>query len=107
MFDENVASRLVRALADLYPGSAHVSDAGLGGAPDLTVWQYARGNDFVLVSKDEEFQRLSVLFGPPPKVVWLRVGNGATATIIRLLRENRDEIAAFVRHDEAGFLELG
>ena len=32
----------------------------------------------VLVTKDEDFHRLSVLKGARPKVVWLRVGNCAT-----------------------------
>jgi predicted nuclease of predicted toxin-antitoxin system len=31
-----------------------------------------------LVTKDEDFHRLSVLRGAPPKVVWLRVGNCTT-----------------------------
>ena len=34
LFDENLAARLVGALADLYPGSVHVSDVGLAPAAD-------------------------------------------------------------------------
>jgi hypothetical protein len=33
LFDENLAPRLVLALADLYPNSAHVGNVGLEGSP--------------------------------------------------------------------------
>jgi predicted nuclease of predicted toxin-antitoxin system len=102
-----LAVRLVGALAELYPGSVHISDVGLLGAADISIWQHAGANGFVLVSKDEDFHRLSVLSGPPPKVIWLRMGNCSTEQIIELLREMRDEIQAFLQHEEAGFLALG
>jgi len=106
LFDENLAARLVSALADVYPNSVHVGDVGLLGASDLAIWQHARENGLVLVSKDEDFHRLSVLFGPPPKVIWLRRGNCSTEDIIRLLRDRRSDIEAFVQHEEAAFLAL-
>jgi predicted nuclease of predicted toxin-antitoxin system len=58
------------------------------------------------VSKDEDFHRLSVLFGFPPKVVWVRPGNCSTEDVTRLLRRRRDEIEEFAQHPEAGFLAL-
>ena len=55
LFDENLAARVVAALADLYPGSVHVSDVALTPAPDRTIWEHAREQGFVIVSKDEDF----------------------------------------------------
>jgi predicted nuclease of predicted toxin-antitoxin system len=49
----------VQALDDLYPGSIHVEDAGLGPDDDL-IWAYAKTNGFVIVSKDTDFYRMSV-----------------------------------------------
>jgi predicted nuclease of predicted toxin-antitoxin system len=60
----------------------------------------------VIVTKDEDFHRLSVLHGPPPKVVWVRSGNCSTDDVIRLLRSHRDDIERFVAHEEAAFLAL-
>jgi predicted nuclease of predicted toxin-antitoxin system len=37
LFDQNLPSRLVRSLGDLYPGSFHVRDVGLHDAADETV----------------------------------------------------------------------
>jgi predicted nuclease of predicted toxin-antitoxin system len=106
LFDENLAARLVSALADLYPDCAHVGDRGLAGGSDKAIWEYARGHRLVIVSKDEDFQRLSVLYGAPPKVIWIRLGNCSTADIMRLLRERREEINSFLANEEAAFLAL-
>ena len=37
LFDENVSPRLVAALMNDYPGSAHVRDVGLRGAADARI----------------------------------------------------------------------
>jgi predicted nuclease of predicted toxin-antitoxin system len=78
LFDENLAADLVRLLTDVYPGSTHVVAVGLGGMGDLKVWGHAAREAYLLVTKDEDFHRLSVLRGPPPKVIWVRLGNCAT-----------------------------
>ena len=44
-------------------------------ADDPIIWDYAKDNDFMLVSKDADMHDLSLVFGNPPKVVWLRLGN--------------------------------
>jgi predicted nuclease of predicted toxin-antitoxin system len=106
LFDENLAARLVTNLADLYPGCLHVSDRGLAGGSDRGIWQYAREHGFVIVTKDDDFQRLSVLFGAPPKVIWIRLGNCSTADIIRLLSDRHRELDRFVADEEAAFLAL-
>lgn len=107
LFDENLSARLAAALGDVYPGSAHLEHAGLLGAPDAAVWAHAAARGFVLVTKDEDFQRLSVVRGPPPKVVWIRLGNCATADVARLLRLRSEDVARFVAHADAAFLALG
>jgi predicted nuclease of predicted toxin-antitoxin system len=61
----------------------------------------------VLVTKDEDFHRLSILRGAPPQVVWLRLGNCAPADISRLLRERADDMRRFEAQAEVTFLELG
>ena len=106
LFDENLAARIAGALSDIYPGSCHVGDVGLLGVADHAIWQHARENGLVIVSKDEDFHRLSILHGPPPKVIWIRLGNCSTEDVIRLLRARRADIEAFLKLDEAGFLAL-
>jgi predicted nuclease of predicted toxin-antitoxin system len=84
----------------------HVTDVALAPAPDRTIWAHAGEHGLVIVSKDEDFHRLSVLHGPPPKVVWIRLGNCSTDDVIRLLRTRREEIEEFIAQEEAAFLAL-
>ena len=107
LFDENLAARLVRDIQDLFPDSAHVAELGLTGGSDREIWTRAGNEGFVLVTKDEDFYRLSVLVGPPPKVVWIRLGNCDTADVARVIRFRVEDIRAFLDHPEAAFLELG
>jgi len=107
LFDENLAERLARDVADVYPDSTHTLELGLGGATDREIWARAAEDGFVVVTKDEDFHRLSVLLGPPPKVDWIRLGNCATADVERILRSRADAVRAFEGHAEAAFLELG
>lgn len=90
----------------MFPGSAHVGELGLTGAPDSAIWDYARQQELAIVTKDEDFHRLGVLYGPPPKVIWVRLGNCSTDQIINLLRYRYGEIAAFMADEDAAFLAL-
>jgi len=100
LFDENLAPRLAIALSDVYPGSMHLRDCGLRGASDTSVWEYARENGFIIVSKDSDFSQRSSLLGGPPKVVWLRIGNCTTARIDFVLRNAVDRLEKFERGPE-------
>jgi predicted nuclease of predicted toxin-antitoxin system len=82
-------------LSDLYPGSESVRESGLRGASDLEVWQYARENGLVIVSKDSDFSQRSLVVGHPPKVIWLRLGNCTTARIEFVLRNTAGRVRAF------------
>jgi predicted nuclease of predicted toxin-antitoxin system len=106
LFDEQL-SELVRLLADVFPDCLHVRLLGVSGAADPAVWQLALEHDCLLVTKDEDFHRLSVLRGAPPKVIWVRLGNCATEDIARLLRQRADDIRRFEAEGQETFLELG
>jgi len=105
-FDENLSHRLVALLSDLYPGSTHVRYVDLVGASDEVLWEYARRNDLVLVSKDTDFYQRSMLRGAPPKVICVQVGNLSTGSIARLLRERYEIVKEFSLDKESACLVL-
>lgn len=107
LFDENLAARLVELLRTEYPGSVHVRDVIGPAATDEQIWEYARASEFVIVSKDEDFQRFSVWRGFPPKVIWIQLGNCSSDDVAMLLRNAQALIADFVAHPDAAFLPLG
>ena len=60
LFDANLSTKLVKRLADLFPGLTHVFDTGLVRfTPDSTIWEYAGQNGFVIVTADADFVHLS------------------------------------------------
>ena len=106
LLDENLSHKLVSRLAEAFPGIQHVDAAGLRGEPDPVLWEYAAEHGFVLVSKDDDFWQLSFLRGPPPKVIWLVVGNAGTAVIADLLLRSRARIGTFVEDAQDALLTL-
>jgi predicted nuclease of predicted toxin-antitoxin system len=107
LFDEQLSEDLSKSLEDIFPDSLHIRQIGAGGAKDRAVWQLAKTHGCSIVSKDQDFHRLSVLLGAPPKVIWIRRGNCSTVEIAKLLRQHYGDIERFVAQDEAALLELG
>ena len=81
LLDRNISRKLVSPLRQEFPDSAHVAELGLAQSTDRQIWDYAGQNDYVIVSKDSDFRQLAFLFGPPPKAVWLDVGNVSSSKI--------------------------
>jgi predicted nuclease of predicted toxin-antitoxin system len=71
-----------------------VREVELKDATDTTIWDYAKQNGFVIVSKDSDFQQRSFLLGHPPKFIWLRLGNCPVLPIQELLRSHSAAIHA-------------
>jgi len=92
LFDENLSPKLPRILSLDFPESIHVRDCGLKGFPDEDVWEYARNNGFAIVSKDSDFYQRSLLYGHPPKLIWLRIGNCDRDTLVALIAKYKEQI---------------
>lgn len=106
LFDQNLSPKLVSRLTDLFHGSLHVQDVGLQNATDAEVWEYSRTQSLHIVSKDDDFQNLSVVRGHPPKVIWRQTGNTTTALIESLIRGRSAEILMFENDAAAGILSI-
>jgi len=106
LLDVNLSFRLLRRLGPVFPGSQHVERITLPSRTDGSIWDYAGFHGFIIVSKDNDFRQLSFLKGPPPKVVWLSIGNAGTNAIGDLLLRNQNRVAAFAENPEEGLLVL-
>src|SRR5467141_1759172 len=86
LLDQNLSDRIISRVADLFPDSTHIKAVGLREADDFVVWEWAKKHGFTIVSKDTDFHQRAIVFGHPPKFIWLRVGNCETSLITNLLR---------------------
>ena len=106
LFDENLSPKLPNRLSDLFPNSLHVRDVDMKATIDPIVWDFAKENNLIIVSKDADMHDLSLVLGNPPKVIWLRLGNCSTRQVENVLRRNFDAIKLFHKDDSLSLLAL-
>jgi predicted nuclease of predicted toxin-antitoxin system len=61
-------------------------DLGLRDAEDPEIFEAAKVEGVVLITKDSDFVDLANRFGAPPKIIWLRCGNTSNAQLQSILR---------------------
>ena len=106
LLDENLSRRLLAPLAAAYPHSSHVALVGLEQASDLQVWEFARVNDYVIVTQDDDFSALSALRGHPPRVIKLTLGNSHNDRVLAVLLANSQQIAERFSDPAVSMVEL-
>lgn len=106
LFDENLSARLVASLAIEFPGSVHVEEALGRGQTDAHTWQHAVAHGYAIVSKDNDFRQRAFMSGPPPKIIWLAVGNAGTEAISELLQRRAAAVNQFGESDQESLLVL-
>ena len=106
LLDENISQRVIARISMMYSGSAHVKDFGLEQTDDDIIWNFAKTNDYIIVSKDSDFHQKSLLWGPPPKFIYLRVGNCPTSYIVRVLLNHYSTITTFAENENKSILVL-
>jgi predicted nuclease of predicted toxin-antitoxin system len=106
LFDQNLSRKLVKRLADVFPGSRHIQFYDLPEADDARIWEFAKAQGFCIVTQDADFADRSRLYGAPPKVVWLRCGNTATQNVEQILRSGIASIHELLESTDLDCLEL-
>ena len=96
LFDQNISFRVLKKLDKIFSGSEQVKDLGLQDFSDKQIWNYAKENNFSIVTFDSDFFDLANLFGHPPKIIWLRTGNRKTNEIAELLVSKSEIILDFL-----------
>jgi predicted nuclease of predicted toxin-antitoxin system len=75
LIDNQLPIALSRWLSAQGVESYHVLDIHLDEASDHQIWQYAKTQEAVIVTKDEDFVYLAKTDLEGPTVVWVRLGN--------------------------------
>ncbi len=103
LFDQNISFRIIKKIQADFPHCTHVSDCSLNNRNDREIWEYAKSNDYTIVTFDADFYDISMIEGIPPKIIWIRTGNMSTEKIIQLLIGCKMSIINF-HQEESKFL---
>jgi predicted nuclease of predicted toxin-antitoxin system len=103
---QNISHRILEKLPEQFNNSTSAKKEGLLNATDLTIWEFAKRNDLIIVTQDSDFNDLSALFGFPPKIIWIRSGNMRTAEIADILTSNYSSIQTFLDDKALGCFEI-
>ncbi|CAM3991549.1 DUF5615 domain-containing protein [Mucilaginibacter galii] len=105
LVDENISWRLKRLLNswEVLPANeiSHTDKI-----TDKAIWQHAKLNKLIILTFDEDFVELQNLYGHPPKIIWLRMGNVNTKDIAIKLLQLQKTIAAFLEDEQYGVIEV-
>lgn len=104
LVDNQLPAALARYLAENGFACRHVLDIGMEASDDREIWQLAKNEKLVIVTKDEDFALMTDREGETaPQVVWVRIGNcrksallAAFATMLPNLRRLLDEGKAVI-----------
>ena len=75
LVDHQLPAALARFLESRGHVAQHVIEASLEKATDRQIFEYAQANEFVVVSKDQDFFELATRYRDSPPLVWVRLGN--------------------------------
>ena len=106
LFDGNISYKLCQRLADIFPDSKHIESFQLKNQDDIKICEFAKHENFIVVTQDSDFNDISTLRGFPPYVIWLRTGNVKVIEIERILRQNYRNIIEIVAAGKQGVIEI-
>jgi predicted nuclease of predicted toxin-antitoxin system len=82
LIDAQLPPALAKALQDAGQKAEHVEDVGLREAEDKVIWARVCANNGVLVTKDEDFVERYRRHTDEGCLLWLRIGNSSTRTLL-------------------------
>lgn len=109
LFDQNISFRVAKKLSPLFPECGQVRELKLENKSDREIWDFAKKEQYTIVTFDADFYDLVTLYGHPPKVIWLRIGNTSTDNLIITFQNHFDTIKAFIadkNYADVGCLEI-
>jgi len=108
LLDANISWRLVSTLNEHFGECVHVDNIQELESPasDINIWEYAKNNDYMIVSQDNDFNDIIEIRGFPPKIIWLKAGNCSSKKISDLLIRSKDIINEFYESEESGLLKI-
>ena len=87
--------------------AVHVVALGLAGASDSEIFERARADAVVVMTKDQDFVQLLERHGPPPRVIWITTGNVRNRDLRDVFRRHWPRIAELLLVGAEPLIEIG
>ncbi len=81
--------------------AAHVIALGLLNAADSQIADYATENDYVVITKDEDFLRLRHPLQAKLQVIWIRISNCKNRELINQIVNNLPQAIKLLEQGES------
>lgn len=94
LVDANLPPHLCRWLRARGHEAGHLVDSDLLRATDTEIWDRGRNEQVIILSKGVDFYDRSLLFGAPPQVLHIAVGNCSNARLLHILDSEWSRIDA-------------
>jgi predicted nuclease of predicted toxin-antitoxin system len=95
LFDQNLPTRIVHSLSDIFPNSQHVKLLGMAATDDRAIWNHARENGFSIISKDSDFHQMSFCLVRHPKQFGCAVATAAHRFWKQLFGATQEKLLLF------------
>ena len=105
LLDQNISFRVASKLQPIFLECRQVRELKLENKSDREIWEFAKKEQYTIVTFDADFYDLVTLYGHPPKVVWIRIGNTKTDNLIAILQNHAEIIKAFIT--DTNYLDIG
>ncbi|MDR3688678.1 MAG: DUF5615 family PIN-like protein [Fimbriimonas sp.] len=106
LLDQNLSRRLTQLLSPFFEEIVHVGDIGFDESSDRDIWLFAKEHGFVILSKDGDFADMALIYGAPPKIIRLRIGNSPWQTAAEVISKNAMVVQSFLDDPESSLLVL-
>lgn len=106
LFDQNISHRLISLIQDILPEAKQVKQIDLENSSNKQIWEYAKEHDFTIVTFDSDFYDFSLVWGHPPKTIWIRTYNQTTKNVEEILRKHMNTLIDFQDDKDLACLEI-
>lgn len=109
LLDQNISHKVVGQLRQHFNEIYSIREFDLTNAMDFKIWEFAKSNEFTIVTFDEDFYKIQLIRGYPPKIIWFKTGNILKQQFVNFLIAQKEMVHAFVNdksYENEGCLEL-
>lgn len=107
LLDANILWRIIKLVGNDFTDCLHSKDIKIHQpAKDIEIWEFAKQNNFTILTHDDDFEKLLLLKGSPPKIIILKTFNKNTKEIAEILISKKEIIQSFIINNELMILEI-